>query len=216
MPENAWGGLVGFLMGTHHFSSQCWVYRGGNCFVELMGMSWRRRTDLHSDVQWRNRVYDFLVGDAGERASSPAAEGPVQRTTESTTVIGGARVMLVDRSFDLRADRCAQSSFEDYAKNECWICRQSCDEWDQWLSCHHLFCRSCSSEMLNRRMPCPLCRVASTSVLRGRAYAEEEEVASGSESESPRTDSLLGVWTTLLSPNPPRRFGQVKSGGTGM
>jgi hypothetical protein len=52
-------------------------------------------------------------------------------------------------------------------RNTCWICREESDEWDLWVSCHHLFCSRCSSQMLIRRMPCPLCRVASTTVLRG-------------------------------------------------
>ena len=92
----------------------------------------------------------------------------------------------------LRACRCVESSFEDYLqllackdvfsfscflqqlqsmisllRNVCWICREESEEWDMWLSCHHIFCARCSSQMLLRRMPCPLCRVASTTVLRG-------------------------------------------------
>ena len=71
--------------------------------------------------------------------------------------------------------------------------QKSNDEWDLWLTCRHMFCKNCSTEMLRlvgssrpascacsvlsnecgvgalarRRMPCPLCRRASTVVQRG-------------------------------------------------
>eukprot|EP00439_Symbiodinium_sp_Y106_P078129 s3_g16.t4 len=187
LPENAWGGLAGyFFMGTHQHTPVERMYSGGNRFIEFMRMGWRRHSDLHHDEDWRARVYDFLAGPAESRAppttevSLPLRDPNPQdeqarllneflEDGKQVLQIGLARAVILGRHFDKLHDRCVQSSFEDYAENSCWICREHRGEWDLWLSCHHLFCSSCSSQMLIRRMPCPLCRVASSTVLRGLA-----------------------------------------------
>jgi len=74
---------------------------------------------------------------------------------------------MIHDVFEREVHQCVKSSFKDYERNVCWICMESAEEWDLWLSCRHLFCKTCSSEMLRRCMPCPLCRVASPTVLRG-------------------------------------------------
>ncbi|CAE7876221.1 RNF8, partial [Symbiodinium sp. KB8] len=90
---------------------------------------------------------------------------------------------MIERPFDKTQDRCVESSFNDYMENQCWICQDNqSKEFDLWLSCGHIFCSRCSTEMLRRQMPCPLCRTASSSVLRGRS-----------------------VGPTLLSPGPKSR-----------
>lgn len=89
---------------------------------------------------------------------------------EKVIRIGSAQASVISRPFDEEDDRCFPSSFEDYAQNKCWICQEPRSQWDLWLSCRHLFCRDCSTQMLRRGMPCPLCRVVSSSVLRGTAY----------------------------------------------
>lgn len=146
-------------------------------------MGWRRQSDLHHDEDWRARVYDFLAGPGEQTPAAPATlEVPNRPQDEQARLlnefledgkqvlrIGLARAVILGRHFDKFHDRCVQSSYEDYAENSCWICREQREEWDLWLSCHHIFCSSCSSQMLIRRMPCPLCRVASSTVLRGLA-----------------------------------------------
>ncbi|CAE7481668.1 TBC2 [Symbiodinium microadriaticum] len=184
LPENAWGGLVGyFIMGTHQHTPVERMYSGGNRFIEFMRMGWRRHSDLHHDEDWRARVYDFLAGPGEQTPAAPATlEVPNRPQDEQARLlnefledgkqvlrIGLARAVIPGRHFDKFHDRCVQSSYEDYAENSCWICREQREEWDLWLSCHHIFCSSCSSQMLIRRMPCPLCRVASSTVLRGLA-----------------------------------------------
>lgn len=89
--------------------------------------------------------------------------------------IGRTFAVCIDRHFDEQHDRCVRSSFEDYTNNTCWICTEGNDNWDMWLSCGHLFCQECSTQMLTRRMPCPLCRVSSSTVLRGRAHPQETQ-----------------------------------------
>jgi len=187
MPENLWGGIVGWMMGTRTSTSTERLYQGGSSLVDFMSMSWRRTADLHDDSSWRRQVHNYLVGEGDYAGQQPArATGGYDRLAASTDladegwttasglrrpvkVLGRARLVLVDRPFTMDEDNCIESSFEDYAKNECWICTGSNPEWDMWMSCHHLFCKGCSTEMLRRSMPCPLCRIASTTVLRGTA-----------------------------------------------
>jgi len=182
MPENAWGGFVGrFVFGTHKDTPPEEMYQGGNDIIEFFRMGWRRNADLHGNRSWRRQVHNFLVGDGQPGVGSDSSSAELLRDTriysDSSTesVVGGSRVLrvglaralIVERSFDLEEDRCVPSSFEDYSNNICWICQSGNDEWDLWMSCRHVFCRDCSTQMLHRRMPCPLCRVASTTVLRG-------------------------------------------------
>ncbi|CAK9083271.1 unnamed protein product [Durusdinium trenchii] len=175
LPENAWGGLVGRLCGTHALTAPERLYQGGNCFVEFLGMSWRRGSDLHADAAWREAVYNFLApGRSDESEVGGAQPRPLVQadgTLRNVVPIGrNGHAILIERPFDKKLDACVESSFADYAENKCWICQddQHC-EFDLWLGCHHIFCSKCSTEMLKRNMPCPLCRIASTSVLRGNS-----------------------------------------------
>jgi len=187
LPENAWGGIYGyFFIGTHHMTPEDRLYTstdGGNQLIEFLRMGWLRPRDNHSEDAWRTQVYNFLQdnGNATAQATGPRtsptlapAELPsleAQRTFEDghRLHIGPAHAVMSRRSFSLQEDRCVDSSFDDYKENRCWICQEqpSCDNWDLWLSCRHLYCSKCSTKMLQRRMPCPLCRVASSVVLRG-------------------------------------------------
>lgn len=190
-PDNAWGGLVGRCFGTHALTAPSRLYQGGNCFVEFFRMAWRRGGDLHEDEDWRSQVYDFLTnGPAGDASyegfdaehTQPILQADgVQRQVKS--ICGSAHAIMIERPFDKTQDRCVESSFNDYMENQCWICQDNqSKEFDLWLSCGHIFCSRCSTEMLRRQMPCPLCRTASSSVLRGRS-----------------------VGPTLLSPGPKSR-----------
>jgi len=174
-PENAWGGLLGRAFGTHSMTAPERLYQGGNCFVEFFGMSWRRGADLHADLDWRQQVFSFLAGSYDNTTDTENGEirpQPfVQADGQIRNVVALGRrchAILINRPFDKVRDACVESSFNDYRDNKCWICQdETNNEFDLWLNCHHIFCSRCSSEMLRRNMPCPLCRVASTSVLRG-------------------------------------------------
>ncbi|CAJ1385151.1 unnamed protein product [Effrenium voratum] len=156
------------------------MYAGGNRLVEFLGMAWRRPEDLHGDEDWRSRVYDFLAGEASPAPSQVVLPVHVREDDAHARLldeyledgkqvlqVGLARAVILQRPLERGRDRCVPSSFDDYLQNICWICREDAEEWDMWLSCHHIFCSRCSSQMLVRRMPCPLCRVASGTVLRG-------------------------------------------------
>jgi len=190
MPENMWGGFVGYyILGTHSHCPVERIYPGGSQIIEFLAMGWRRTADLHDDSAWRTQVRDFLVGpeeptpqrsyhrsqtvqtrfseidhEEVDRLMFPQASERRRVITINRTA---ARVICIDRPFNKDTDNCFESSYEDYKKNTCWICATGCDEWEMWISCKHLFCKRCSTEMLQRRMPCPLCRASSSTVLRG-------------------------------------------------
>lgn len=170
MPDNMWGGFLGWCMRTHPLTPAESAYGGGSDFIDFLAMQWMRAGDLHGHNEWRRQVQSFLYdmdyADA-ELLSNDMGNGE-QR---SNYRIGNTTIQKIPRKFG-EADRCVQSSFEDYMNNNCWIC-QSKDEtaaWDLWLTCRHMYCQHCSEKMLKRRMPCPLCRVASTTIWRGLAF----------------------------------------------
>jgi hypothetical protein len=187
-----WGGFLGRCLGTHKYSRS--PYQGGNRYIDML--SFRTRTDLHDDRDWRARVARYVYRDdeqtpTGAQAPQQLAMGSVRsqqsqfgsvRSQQPTTapptrtnslrealLPSGRRVVNQEEPFEKQADNCVESSFEDYAKDECWVC---CDKgrsgtWDLWVQCGHLFCTDCSDAMMKRRMPCPLCRQVSTVVRRG-------------------------------------------------
>jgi len=210
LPENAWGGLVGYIwFGTHRHTPPERLYRDRNSFIEFFNFR-RTAEDLHdapAGEDWRQRVHEFLRQDWRQEARDFLDGGPtvevtgndwmspvarLLRSEESVPLntagqrvlrVHSAQAVILDRPFNKDEDRCVDSSFADYESNTCWICMQAPETpekgWDLWVSCRHLFCEKCSTEMLRRRMPCPLCRVASTHVLRGKQYGQ-----SASQTES--------------------------------
>merc|ERR1712013_939071 len=103
------------------------------------------------------------MGEIDSRAGPSVSPTQVQEEGSFTPAHGrniiqiiNARAICLRDKFDLEEHRCVPSSFEDYEANKCWICMSGADQWDMWLACRHLFCATCSTEMLARRMPCPL------------------------------------------------------------
>lgn len=187
VPENLWGGLFGLFLGTHRMTPECWQYIGGNCIIEFFGMGWLRRSDLHDNEAWRVQVSNFLWPQGPENRNNTSASSPSRTTNplrafttmdveehpDGTRVrVGHAAAIIMNRPFQ-RSDRMPESNWQDYCNGKCWICRDENQLWDQWIQCHHTFCAGCSTEMLTRRMPCPLCRVGSTVVRRGKEYPPE-------------------------------------------
>jgi len=165
---------------------------GGNSFIEFLRMGWLRPRDNHDQSAWRSQVWTFLQSDlahemaAGSRLNATISAAPPMSLQDQRSLndghrlpIGPAHAVICRRPFNLQEDRCVESSFHDYEANRCWICQEdpSCDNWDLWLSCRHLYCSNCSTRMLQRRMPCPLCRVASSVVLRGDKFEGQSETA---------------------------------------
>lgn len=167
-PSNMWGGVIGWCMGTNDGG----LYAGGNRIVDLL--SFRAANDARDNTRWRDSVSQYIysfsdaptseyVGmEADLRATPLLSSAPV----ESGHFLYGKR-LLHSVSFSQEADNIVASSYEDYIANTCWIC-SGCNtnrgdvsaeqQWHLWLSCGHMFCNQCSTEMSRRRMPCPLCR----------------------------------------------------------
>mmetsp|Transcript_6275 Transcript_6275/g.18115 ORF Transcript_6275/g.18115 Transcript_6275/m.18115 type:complete len:365 (-) Transcript_6275:289-1383(-) len=196
MPENAWGGLMGWLcFGTHNLTPTNRLYQGGNQLVDSFGMRWMRTADLHASESWRTQVHNFIANEPVDHppgSEDIRASSSRRRETESVmhdgvnkkvVKVGRACAIMIKRPFDQEEDRCVEASWQDYENKECWICRGTDPEWDMWLTCRHLFCKKCSTEMLTRNMPCPLCRVASTTVLRGLEEDADDETSHSKSGE---------------------------------
>ena len=151
-PDNLWGGLLGYCLGTHA-QSGC-PYTGGNCFIDALRLECYG--DLHEEDEWREAVHNFLDNRPASR----------QVGTDVDT-IGNALIAKVHVPF--AEHELVASSFEDYSQNLCWICQCDSEHWDVY-ECKHCFCSKCATEMLSRQMPCPLCRKSSTCVKRGLRY----------------------------------------------
>lgn len=199
LPENAWGGMVGKWMGTHISTPTNQTYTGGNWIIDFLGFPFFRRGEVRENDDWRERVFEFLnrefqgFEDDGPRTSTAVGrpntllqqhgngipEETVHngQTVQVLAITNRARAVLLGRPFG-EDDNLVESAWTDYRENECWICRdvESASQWDCWLSCRHVFCSNCSGQMLQRRMPCPLCRVASSTVLRAERYSPYDPV----------------------------------------
>lgn len=167
IPENMLGGVVGWYLGTHPrrnnydprspivrlFASPCWS-------LANRSEGWRLNV-----YQWLHERDAFeITAQAGMTVAEPRREADSLTFGDVCVEPSEGMFTVDDRIFN----------FEDYHSNRCWICQDSSPSWDLWVSCRHSFCQRCSSEMLRRRMPCPLCRVRSTRIDRRRNDVLEE------------------------------------------
>jgi len=174
MPSNMWGGKIGRLMGTHQFTSEECRYQGGRWWIDML--SFRTAADLHSDTNWRQRVYDFVFVDQGTDDSDTPQQVQMNVIGRAHQH-GSARIPKFTRHgkvkprdpwgpFTAERDSCQRSTFEDYCTGTCWLCCENrCERFHMWVQCGHIFCSGCSAAMMQRSMPCPLCRKVSTTIV---------------------------------------------------
>lgn len=200
LPENMLGGILGFLLGTHPLRNQ---YDSDSQVVRILARPcW---TLSNRSERWRRYIYEWLhereaheaVSLQGGAVAEIRREGGSNRST-----IGG---VVIEHELGTFSSADSIFNFEDYESKTCWICQNPADRWDLWISCRHVFCERCSSEMLKRSMPCPLCRVRSGRILR-RAALEQElaDVADAVEGS--------GLMESKDSPRQPRVRGRPESG----
>jgi len=167
-PPNLWGGVFGMMIGTHPASWR--PHRGEVAWIERLSFRTSQH-DFRNVRGWRERVYSFLTSEEAWLRSVPAhtpQQNEAPNTQRLTQSFPGVHIIDIEKPFSKEDKRIVASSFEDYVRNECWICqRASVARWDLWLQCGHMFCESCSSEMLRRDMPCALCRTVSSVIARG-------------------------------------------------
>lgn len=195
MPANMWGGWIGRLLGTHQYTEEARRYRGGRWLIDRL--SFRSGTDLHSDGDWRERVYMFVFSDpepvlqqAPQQPRMPHMDRMESRQQQQPLVAsslphlhGLGRTHAVVRrepwrAFTVEEDGCQVSTFEDYLSGTCWVCcEKHCETFHMWVQCGHMFCSACSDAMMQRHMPCPLCRQVSTLVVEG-PHPEQESTCS--------------------------------------
>jgi len=181
MPANFWGGLSGRFLGTHQFSSRPYVGQHHPYVNRIIDrLSLRTAGDnLHRNSGWRDRVREYILSDStpggGQASMAPPQQATMQaqrRQDAHRLVPRGITINEKDEPFDKDRDNCEESTFEDYVQGTCWVCQNEEEKWDKWVLCGHLFCSMCSSTMLARHMPCPLCRRFSTTVVRAPAPAQ--------------------------------------------
>lgn len=170
-PQNLLGGAIGRLcLGTHASLGGTRNNAGPLSGLRwLLSLPWWQR-DLHSDEGWRRRVRVYLSqadarsGEAPNQFRMDAPQAP--RVPLLPHQCGTVRGIPVRSSPPFKLEQgCVPSTFADYEARVCWICAESRGVFDMY-TCGHIFCSTCSDTMLQRRMPCPLCRKAPLSVLR--------------------------------------------------
>lgn len=191
-----WGGWIGRMMGTHHFTREERRYQGGNCLIDWF--SFRATADLHSNQDWRQRVHRFVFSDPAPRQMQMTTEVDHhrQQPARRPNLIshGGTNVAISRRDpwgpFTVDRDRCQPSTFEDYCTGKCWLCQEdSRERYHMWVQCGHIFCSDCSDAMMQRSMPCPLCRKVSTMIVEAprqwTPYVAPEIISTSSRTPSP-------------------------------
>eukprot|EP00927_Polykrikos_kofoidii_P070974 TRINITY_DN67326_c0_g1_i1.p1 TRINITY_DN67326_c0_g1~~TRINITY_DN67326_c0_g1_i1.p1 ORF type:complete len:646 (-),score=61.41 TRINITY_DN67326_c0_g1_i1:144-2027(-) len=174
MPQNMLGGLVGFILGTHALRNR---YDPNSRLVRALAMPCRSFTNRGD--RWRGLVYEWLHERDASEAVALSGTTVAEMQRDSSSGGGSPRMIFGSVVVDRQSGEFTSSdhifNYDDYEANLCWICQTPADRWDLWTVCRHAFCERCSSEMLRRRMPCPLCRVRSNRVQRREAKALEME-----------------------------------------
>jgi hypothetical protein len=138
------------------------------------------RRDLHAelraDEEWRAGFSNWLLNAAFEEGVQPAEVVDVSRSAASGPALqriqrlapGVAFNQLPEgEDFNKAAHRLRDSVWKDYQERSCFICMvDDREEWDLWVQCGHIYCKTCSEQLIRRRMKCPLCRTVCNSVLR--------------------------------------------------
>ena len=172
-PENLQGGVIGYLMGTHITNS---TYRGRNRFIDFMSLRQFRRNDLRNNMEWQETVSKHLQNYSPpptplvpemvslsnlyltkNNVKSSQSDNLMTPTTRQITNIKGVYINNYNYSI-LNIDHIVNKIHLE--ENECWICNEEPIKWHIWKSCNHAFCENCSTQMLERKMTCPLCRNA--------------------------------------------------------
>merc|ERR1719329_1151408 len=160
------GGLGSLECGSCHCGS-CNCCEGATCDECCSGCCAQGGRAGPCPIVMSAGVSKFTSGSTSRMLSKlPAARG--RRCLSSGQIRFGGVVVECEVGAFSPAQRIF--NFEDYERNCCWICQDASSEWDMWNSCRHVFCKKCSSEMMRRRMPCPLCRVRSDQFLRRGAF----------------------------------------------
>ena len=185
IPPNLHGGVVGYLMGTHITQEGKGKKTRTSCpctrLKYIMSLEWwHRPRDLRDNDAWRTTVQQHVRPEP----SAPMANMMDLRTQNGqvrtemqppssriiyTTPLTEAPITYIENipisthHGSIPEDTRVWNR-EHYAENECWICNEGSGIWYIWGPCGHVYCEKCSRSMLERSMPCPLCRETPASV----------------------------------------------------
>ena len=172
-PENLHGGLIGFLIGTHPVINN---FNPNDRIVSFLSLNWTRRYDLRNNTTWRDQLRSHLVSNYKTlsdpkkieivRESEPRFSIDLDSSGDDIldrsgveTILGGKK--LITYNYPVPRTVRVINQEHIYQDQECWICSTTPENWMIW-SCDHVFCETCSRDMIDRGMSCPLCRMAST------------------------------------------------------
>ena len=176
LPQNMLGGALGrCCLGTHLLSRSEAGAAGGH-FNGVFSLNWMRGGEsTYGNSDWRARVRSYLRNEDASRVGAPSQQTMRDsdgRNDGNRTPFLGARSpgdyratirgvpvsSSLDRPFEIAQDACVPNTFADYRTATCWICCEESIKGFHLYTCGHIFCAMCSVKMLERGMPCPLCR----------------------------------------------------------
>ena len=167
MPDNLQGGIVGYIAGTHILNS-CNV----NKYIgSILSLRWARvHIDLRDNIEWHNKINHYITNNYNTISITPSLKS-IKRFTSRSSFIHSESVIqsiynyivLYTYDYPIIDNKLSYFNLEFIRDDECWICNQMPSRWHKW-GCDHVFCQTCSFYMIEKDIPCPLCRKVSTIV----------------------------------------------------
>ena len=166
-PDNILGGILGYMMGTHILNNTHLHTKR----AYILSLTWlNSNRDLRNNTQWRKNVHEYLNQNYAATGSSPALQ-TINRESLDSKLLDNKPVHLYKHrecnvyTYDtpIPITKISESNQEFIENRECWICYEVPRQWHKW-DCHHVFCQTCSLNMIDIDMPCALCRKVTNNI----------------------------------------------------
>lgn len=166
-PDNFQGGLIGYISGTH-------ILNGHNLYTitgDFLSLDWCRSTnDLRNNDEWRMAISTHISEHYNSLTQSPSVQS-IKRIsisskfieTDPVIITNYGHVQLYTHENPMSGEKISEMNREFIQDDECWICYHTPTHWQKW-DCGHVFCQTCSYAMIDKDIPCPLCRRITNSV----------------------------------------------------
>tara|TARA_Y100000748_G_C15497522_1_gene488734 strand:- start:268 stop:1908 length:1641 start_codon:yes stop_codon:yes gene_type:complete len=166
-PDNLQGGCVGYICGTHVLNGHNLYNRVG----KLLSLNWCRNSrDLRDHNIWRSSITNYITNQYQSTNQSPSLK-TIKRTSLVSQLIEHDPVIITSYNYiqlysheqPIIDKKLTVTNRQFIQDDECWICYHGPSYWHKW-DCGHVFCQTCSFTMIDKDMPCPLCRKVTNSV----------------------------------------------------
>ena len=160
-PDNLQGGIVGYLSGTHILNSKNINKIPGY----ILSLKWiKKNRDLRHDKSWQQSVSAFMNDQYNSISTVPTLKN-IKRTSITSDLINKESVIISTYKHitvhthenPITLNGVCATNRECIQDDECWICCNFPVKWHKW-DCNHVYCQTCSYTMINKDIPCPLCR----------------------------------------------------------